>query len=328
MDFYTRTTLPKRTIVFDTYWKFATVRQSIFFNRVEGGPFPWTDDPILQMYKFTNAYRASDRVSQFLINNVIYNKPWNFEDTFFRVLLFKTFNKISTWEYFEKRLGVISFKSFSVRSYISILDEIAQLKAPIYSGAYIMASGKSFFHQKRKYANHIMLIDSMMKGRLPLKLEAADTMKEIFDSLLSFPTIGSFLAYQYTIDLNYSEHLSFGENDFVKPGPGALSGIEKCFETTSSLNQEYIIQYMVDEQEKELQRLGLEFKTLWGRPLHLIDCQNLFCEVDKYARLAHPKIVSSQSRKRIKQQYKSPKKKIDYWFPPKWNINGKIERNE
>lgn len=328
MDFYAKTNLPKKTIVFNTYWKFATARQNIFFNRVEGDAFPWTDDPILKTYKFTNVYRASDRVSQFLIKSVIYNKLWDFEDTFFRVLLFKTFNRIRTWEYLENRLGVISFKSFSVGTYISILNELAQLKEPIYSGAYIMASGKSSFHQNRKYANHIMLIDYMMKGRLPFKIEAADTMKEIFDLLLDFPTIGSFLAYQYTIDLNYSEHFSFGENDFVKAGPGALSGIEKCFGTSSNLNQEYVIRYMVDEQEKEFQRLGLEFKTLWGRPLQLIDCQNLFCEVDKYARLAHPEIISTQSRKRIKQQYKAPKKKIDYWFPPKWNINGKIERNE
>ena len=33
---------------------------------------PWTSDYILQTYKFTNTYRASDRVSQYLINNVIY----------------------------------------------------------------------------------------------------------------------------------------------------------------------------------------------------------------------------------------------------------------
>jgi hypothetical protein len=28
---------------------------------------PWTSDPIIQVHKFTNAYRAADRVSQYLI---------------------------------------------------------------------------------------------------------------------------------------------------------------------------------------------------------------------------------------------------------------------
>jgi hypothetical protein len=60
------------TEVFDTCWRFAAERQMIFFRRLEGAAFPWTQDPILQRYKFTNAYRASDRVSQYLIKQVIY----------------------------------------------------------------------------------------------------------------------------------------------------------------------------------------------------------------------------------------------------------------
>src|SRR5438094_843323 len=56
--------------VYETYWRFAAERQRIFFSRLAGDPAPWTVDPILGSYKFTNAYRASDRVSQYLIRNV------------------------------------------------------------------------------------------------------------------------------------------------------------------------------------------------------------------------------------------------------------------
>ena len=52
--------------VYDTYWRFACERQAIFFRRIEEPLGQWTKDPILGAYKFTNAYRASDRVSQFL----------------------------------------------------------------------------------------------------------------------------------------------------------------------------------------------------------------------------------------------------------------------
>ncbi len=61
----------KATVVYDTYWKFAVERQNIFFKRMLGNADNVTDDTILQEYKFTNAYRASDRVSQYLIKNVI-----------------------------------------------------------------------------------------------------------------------------------------------------------------------------------------------------------------------------------------------------------------
>src|SRR5260221_9893360 len=74
----------KTSEVFDTYWHFAAKRQEVFFARLEGKPKPWTDDPILNEYKFTNAYRASDRVSQYLIRNVIYRGPQESEDVFFR----------------------------------------------------------------------------------------------------------------------------------------------------------------------------------------------------------------------------------------------------
>ncbi len=57
-----------------------------------------TADEILSTYKFTNAYRAADRVSQYLIREVIYHGDQSPENLFFRTLLFKIFNKIDTWE--------------------------------------------------------------------------------------------------------------------------------------------------------------------------------------------------------------------------------------
>ena len=66
-------------------------------------------------------------------------------------------------------------------------------------------------------------------------------------------------------------------------------------------------------------------QNLWGRNLQLIDCQNVFCEVDKYARIFHPKIDGLSNRTRIKQKFISQKKKqINYFFPPKWGINSAI----
>ncbi|WP_243147218.1 nucleotide kinase domain-containing protein [Scytonema sp. UIC 10036] len=60
-----------RQEIFDTYWRFATLRQEVFFNKINNAPQPWTNDSIIRSYKFCNAYRASDRVSQYLIKNVI-----------------------------------------------------------------------------------------------------------------------------------------------------------------------------------------------------------------------------------------------------------------
>ena len=76
-----------RQEAYDTYWKTAAERQEIFFKKVSGLQPPYTNDPIYQSFKFCNVYRACDRVSQFLIKNVIYDKETNPENTLFRIFL-------------------------------------------------------------------------------------------------------------------------------------------------------------------------------------------------------------------------------------------------
>jgi hypothetical protein len=135
----------KPTIVYETYWRFAAERQAIFFRRLQGFPSPWTDDPILQEYKFTNAYRASDRVSQYLIRNVIYRGDQAPQEVFFRTMVFKIFNRISTWELLERQFGSVSYAEYSFDRYDKVLSKALNSHERIYSAAYIMPSGHSAF---------------------------------------------------------------------------------------------------------------------------------------------------------------------------------------
>lgn len=314
----------KKTRVYDTYWKFAYERQNIFMRRLRGIKYNITDDVILKEYKFTNTYRASDRVSQYLIKNIIYQIGYTEEDTIFRILLFKTFNNIDTWKKLENRFENINYKSFNIDKYGKVLKDYYNKGEKLYSGAYIMASGKTFFGQERKFMNHLMLIDYMLKDNVTKKIIQCKKLEELYNVLLSYPTIGTFLAYQYAIDINYSELVDFDEMEFVIAGPGAKAGIRKCFSNSEEYSQEYIIKYMCEHQKEEFKRLGLEFKNLWGRELQLIDCQNIFCETDKYSRVKYPNIIDCNGRKRIKQKYRMKEEKIEYFYPPKWGINDKI----
>lgn len=311
----------KTTPVYDTYWRFATERQNIFFKRFSNEKAPWTTDSILKTYKFTNAYRASDRVSQYLIKNVIYNgNNYSPEDMFFRIMLFKLFNKIETWEYLEGIFGDINFKDYKYELYNKALTKALQEKKRIYSAAYIMPSGIKEFGNSKKHENNLMLIERMMSDNLPQKIASIKSLEELYNVLLSYPTVGSFLAFQYAIDINYSELCDFSENEFVIAGPGAKRGIQKCFQDIGKYSYEDIIKYMTENQEEEMERLNLKFKTLWGRKLHLIDCQNVFCETDKYSRVAFPDYDIVKG-KRIKQKFNANNEPIDYFYPPKWGIN-------
>ena len=316
----------KPTPVYDTYWKFAAKRQEVFFNRMSGSDSPWTDDSIIQKYKFTNAYRASDRVSQYLIRHVIYeNEHYTPEDQCFRILFFKLFNKIETWDYVKDALGEITYSSYNYDRYNDLLLKKIESKDKIYSAAYIMPSGKSCFGFDKKHQNNLKLLEYMMKTGFSKKIAEAKSLKELYEILLGYPTLGKFLAFQFAIDINYSELCDFSEMSFVIAGPGAQNGIKKCFGDLKGYTYEDVIKYTAERQDEEFKKRGIHFKSLFGRELQLIDCQNLFCETDKYARVAHPDICGVNGRKRIKQQYSDRKlEKIDYFYPPKWGLNYKI----
>jgi hypothetical protein len=182
--------------VYDTYWRFAAKRQDVFFKRAHHSLPPWTDDPILSHFKFTNAYRASDRVSQFLIRNVIYSGDQQHDEVFFRIILFKLFNKIETWQLLESKLGPLTATKFDLHSFDKVLTAAMARKQTIYSAAYIMPSGGKHGEPK-KHRNHLKLLHNMLADGVLNKIFRMKRMRDVFEVLLSYPMIGDFLAYQY-----------------------------------------------------------------------------------------------------------------------------------
>lgn len=236
------------------------------------------------------------------------------------MILFKLFNKIETWEYIQNSLGVIDYKSYSYEKYNRLLDERIEKGDRLYSAAYIMPSATSFGCE-RKHSNHLRLIEYMMNYHITKKIAGLKSLEELYDLLLGFPSLGRFLAFQYAIDINYSELCDFSEMDFVVAGPGAQSGISKMFLDTNGHSDEFIIKLITEHQEQEFERLNLKFQYLGSRKLQLIDCQNIFCETDKYTRVAFPD-YKANGRTRIKQKF-NPNlvNPIQYFYPPKWEIN-------
>jgi alpha-glutamyl/putrescinyl thymine pyrophosphorylase clade 1 len=242
---------------------------------------------------------------------------------FFRTMLFKIFNRIDTWEALENKLGPLEWDRVSLSKIDRALGVLLSLGGKIYSAAYIMPSPA--LGHKRKHSNHLALLRQMMDDRLPERVRQAPSLRSVYELILGYPGIGPFLAFQYTIDLNYSSMMDFEEREFVVAGPGALDGISKCFVDTGGRSAEDIIYWMMDHQDAEFSRLGLAFPGLFGRRLQPIDCQNLFCEISKYARVAHPEVSGVANRTRIKQSYRpSGRPAPQPQFPERWGLNAAI----
>jgi len=217
----------RRDAVYDTYWRFAAERHAIFLQRARGEREPWTQDPILQRFKFCNTFRAADRVSQYLIREVIHGgqaQDLEPEDVFLRIVLFRLFSKESTWKALEEATGGVR-RSTLDETFLGDLLERLKLQQPIYTAAFILAAPTAYGHQA-KHRNHLALVASMFRpGALGAHLARPTRLQDVYDALVRYPAIGPFLGYQIAVDLNYSEHLDFSENDLEFPRFGGHAGL-------------------------------------------------------------------------------------------------------
>lgn len=295
---------------------------NIFWKRYNEEMEGLTSDAILHTYKFTNVYRVLDRVSQYLIREVIYNRENNFNDrdTLFRILLFKVFNNINTWEFLEKNIGPISIFNFNV-SKISVLLSKRITTTPIFNAAYLMnGSHQKYNHLASKHEKWLrMMEDEILNEERLERIKQSTSLEEVYNILQECTFIGPFLAYQYAVDFNYSTAIDFDENSFVKAGIGAIRGIRKCFSDSEKYSFEDCIRYTQENFDMLQEKYGFQkFQNLFGRDPKLIDLQNCFCETDKYLRVKMPEL--DNKNKRIKQKWSGAKEKIEFFFPPKWEV--------
>ena len=244
------------------------------------------------------------------------------QEVVFRVLLFKLFNSIPAWQILTTTLGPLTWKSFNATTYGDILGKAKARGVKIWNAAY-MQKAQTGSNLIGKHNNYLNLLEGMMRSSITERLLSPRTYEQAYRVLRTFPSpaMGDFTAMQLLTDINYSDVIDFDENDFIVPGPGCLRGIQKCFRRPVSVPEaQSIIYSLVDEQETYFEGLGFEPVTLFSRRLHAIDCQNLFCETDKYARVAHPEFKVKDGE-RIKHTFKPLGPLPAPFFPPKWKRN-------
>jgi hypothetical protein len=246
------------------------------------------------------------------------------DDRVFQIVAFRTFSKIETWESVRQLLGRHpTLDDLADGSFGRALEEARGTNGGLYTGAFILCATDAY-GQGLKHRNHVELFRHMfLAGSLNEAVLEARSLEEVFFLLREFPLMGDFMSYQIAIDLNYSELINFSENDFTRPGPGALRGIKKCFVSLGDYSPTEVIHWMVERQDAEFDRRGLAFNGLRGRPLHAIDAQNLFCETDKYCRVALPELTSARTR--IKSRFTPRPDAIPMFFPPKWQLAASVD---
>ncbi len=167
---------------------------------MKGEQPPWTNNLILQEWKFTNTFRVLDRVTQYLIKEVIYKPglPMEHEEVVFRILVFKLLNTIAAWEVLTKVFGTPTWKEFDEKGYAKALgDAWNQGKGvPIWNPAYVQ-NQKYRTDLPTKHERYLALVKYMMDDRVADRLQGPRTYEQAFRLLQRYPLHGkSFLPMQ------------------------------------------------------------------------------------------------------------------------------------
>lgn len=236
-------------------------------------------DPILDGYKFTNAYRILDRVTQFEIEHVVDGEFANEQSHAAAIFIFRTLNSVETYAAIPAEL---LYRAFAGRGQIfKHLNEYKSKGNVIFGNAYLMPSGHTEGYTSRLDFFEAMLEQLIASGDL-MALYNSSVIEFSFDILRKYKGMGDFLAYQYALDYSY-RHKHVDYDSFIVPGVGCVRGMKKVFPGITRKEMPAVLSALTEFG------MGPSFRPLEvdGQvfPLRGNDVQNLFCEYDKYTRV-------------------------------------------
>lgn len=256
------------------YW--ITERESIRLKKEAGKPRPWTDDEILDTYRFCNVRRMDDLVSRWLMTNW-YEPYFNHPNMIYAVALARFINlpeslKLITELVFtsrQPRWGEIKTKLRKHRDAGNV----------IFNGAY-MVRGNDGQDKIECVVDHY--VQSLHD--LPLRKLNTDIMEGAWKQIEAHYGFGSFMAGQVVADLRWAVQGGwFDRMTWAPIGPGSNRGMARLFEESPNppyKQEEFCerLNWLIEELQKSLPA------TITSR-LEAHDYQNICCETDKYERV-------------------------------------------
>lgn len=256
-------------------------RQEIWYKRnFLKLPPPWTNNPILRDYRFTNSYRELDRASQWLINNVFSQNDISVSDLVWRIMFFRFFNQQETFEHPEYKVDLPAYSDFDPQKTWEQVVTYRENVGNPYHSSYLMNlafvkkpsdwNGRGLFKDEA-YIKVAYVKMHKLIPKIVVTLKKAKSPEEICKVLQTMDACGSFQAHEFYIDFCYAARywkkaiIKFTENDYTNVGPGASLGVRLIFPSLKPKEQIeglYLLRALAKDM---LQELG-DFKYIhWSR---------------------------------------------------------------
>lgn len=266
------------------YW--IVERERIRHARKAGRSKPWTDDEILQSYRFCNVRRMDDKVSQWLLNNW-YRPHFDHKNIVPAIVLARHFNKPETLGPITPLVFRQNWPTDLLRKTLRRMKENGET---IFSAAY-MVRGNGGDDKVSAVIDYT--VQPFVKT--PLQVDPY-SMEKTWEQVVSYRGLGSFMAGQVVADLRWAMSGSWSDAKTWAPmGPGSKRGINrlKGLPTNEPITQ----MHFVWELREMIGSLSRKLPTSLTSRLEAIDWQNCLCEYDKYTRALH-------EGRRLKRRYR------------------------
>ena len=252
-----------------TYW--IQERESIRLRKEAGQSPPWTDDEILQQYRFCNVRRMDDKVSRWLMDNW-YRPNFNHPNMLVACALARFFNLPASLE-------AIGFPTvWEPKKIRNCLRKQQKRGLRVFNGAYMVRGNDGV----DKIASVINYCLKPLEKRFR-RLIIGDSMQNAWVAITPFYGFGSFMAGQVVADLRWAMRGAWADSKTWAPmGPGSRRGMNRLLERPikQPLKQG---QFIAELQELVQSCRRLLPGSITSR-LEMIDYQNCLCEFDKYSR--------------------------------------------
>jgi len=243
-------------------------RQQIYLRRKEGQPKPWTDDKILQTYRFPNMFREQDVVTRWIADN------WRQHGWFAMCVA-----RFNNWPETLAEIGCPV--PWDPERFVHVLKDRKRRGEKVFTGAYVIAAkgGGS------KAVSVAATLSTIWERREELQPLVGDTLERFYNRLLDIDGIGTFMAAQIIADCKYIEPLRKAPDwqTWAAPGPGSCRGLNRvCGRRLDASWHESTWLGLINELREIVAYSTRDFE---GFPTpHAQDAQGFCCEFDKYER--------------------------------------------
>lgn len=282
---------------------------------VEKLPAPWTDNPIIQEFRFTNVRREHDKETKWVIENVC-KADMTVANKWMNLILFRMVNKSKTCEHFMPidfdRVDWEKINNYVMTAPDDYVMFTNAFKTSGVKGAAAKALGHTSAFKDKEHGvppliSVIQYCQSIYeKGDLINAICSCNNAQQVFQALQGVPGIGYFLAYQIFVDYTYCPESPWSENEFVVAGPGARRGLDCVFANRDGMTYEESLFWLRDNWQTICDWLQLPWNPDQifvdldpeDRYMNVMSLQNCHCEISKYIRA-----VEGSGRPRNKYHY-------------------------